>query len=84
MSALADEMGLSICPTSDATRDESRALLLVSSPATTSPKRRQIFILLIFPIFYLCLLLKKQLITEQTVNNMLSWRNSGFSVNATV
>lgn len=30
------------------------------------------------------LLLKKQLITEQTVNNMLSWRNSGFSVNATV
>ena len=34
---LADEMGLSLCPTSDATRDESRALLLVSSPATTSP-----------------------------------------------
>jgi hypothetical protein len=30
------------------------------------------------------LLLKKQLITEQTVNNMLSWRNSGFSVDATV
>ncbi|KKN31429.1 hypothetical protein LCGC14_0824160, partial [marine sediment metagenome] len=27
---------------------------------------------------------QKQLITEQTMNNMLSWRNSGFSVDATV
>jgi hypothetical protein len=30
------------------------------------------------------LLLKKQLITEQTVSNMLSWRHRGFSVDATV
>ena len=61
--------------------DSCEPLKLQFCPST---KRRQIFILLIFPIFYLCLLLKKQLITEQTVNNMLSWRNSGFSVNATV
>ena len=30
------------------------------------------------------LLLKKQLITEQTVNNMLSWQHSGFSAHASV
>jgi hypothetical protein len=30
------------------------------------------------------LLLKKQLITEQAVNNMLSWRSSGFSAHASV
>jgi len=30
------------------------------------------------------LLLKKQLIDEQAVNNMLSWHHSGFSVDATV
>ena len=30
------------------------------------------------------LLLKKQLISEQTVNNMLSWRHSGFSTHAGV
>ena len=34
--AVAEAMGRSIWPTSDATRDASRALLLVSSQATTS------------------------------------------------
>ena len=35
-SALAEAMGRSIWPTSDATREASRARLLVSSQATTS------------------------------------------------